>query len=180
MTSPVLGKDLLGLEERSAEQIQLILDTAEPLKEISERTIKKVPALRGMTIVNLFFEPSTRTRISFEFAEKRLSADTVNVAASGSSVTKGETLVDTARNLEAMRIDMVVIRHGASGAAQFLGQRIRSNTIHACDGKHEHPTQGLLGMRTLRDKFGRLEGLKVAIVGDVLHSGVARSNIWGL
>src|SRR4026208_750044 len=125
MTSPVLGKDLLGLEELSAEQITLILDTAEPLKEISERTIKKVPALRGMTIVNLFFEPSTRTRISFEFAEKRLSADTVNVASSGSSVTKGETLVDTARNLEAMKIDMVVIRHPASGAAQVLGSGVR-------------------------------------------------------
>src|SRR6187200_290699 len=180
MTSPVLGKDLLGLEERSAEQITLILDTAEPLKEISERTIKQVPALRGMTIVNLFFEASTRTRISFEFAEKRLSADTVNVAAQGSSVSKGETLVDTARNLEAMRIDMVVIRHPASGAAQFLGERIRSNVINAGDGKHEHPTQGLLDMLTLRDKFGRIEGLKVAICGDSLHSRVARSNIWGL
>ena len=180
MNSPVLGKDLLGLEELSAEQILLILDTAGPLKEISERTIKKVPALRGMTIVNLFFEASTRTRISFEFAEKRLSADTVNVAASMSSVSKGETLVDTARNLEAMRIDMVVIRHPASGAARFLGERIRSNVINAGDGKHEHPTQGLLDMLTLRDKFGRIEGLKVAICGDSLHSRVARSNIWGL
>src|SRR4051812_32006947 len=141
-----LGKDLVGLEPLSAEQVQLILDTAEPFKEVSERAIKKVPALRGKTIVNLFFEASTRTRISFEFAEKRLSADTVNVAAAGSSVSKGETLVDTAKNLEAMRIDMVVIRHGASGAAQFLGQRIRSNVINAGDGKHEHPTQGLLDM----------------------------------
>ena len=180
MSAPSLGKDLVGLEPLSAEQIQLILDTAEPFKEVSERPIKKVPALRGKTIVNLFFEASTRTRISFEFAEKRLSADTVNVAAAGSSVSKGETLVDTARNLEAMRIDMVVIRHGASGAAQFLGQRIRSNVINAGDGKHEHPTQALLDMLTLRDRFGRIEGLKIAICGDILHSRVARSNIWGL
>jgi aspartate carbamoyltransferase catalytic subunit len=175
-----LGKDLIGLEELSADQIRLILDTAEPFKEVSERQIKKVPALRGKTVVNLFFEASTRTRISFEFAEKRLSADTVSVAASGSSVSKGETLVDTARNLEAMRIDMVVIRHGSSGAAKFLGDRIASNVINAGDGKHEHPTQGLLDILTLRDKFGKIEGLKVAICGDVLHSRVARSNIWGL
>lgn len=175
-----LGKDLLGLEPLTGGQIKLILDTAEPFKEISERAIKKVPTLRGATIVNLFFEASTRTRVSFEFAEKRLSADTVNVAASGSSVSKGETLVDTARNLEAMRIDMVVIRHGASGAARFLADRIESNVINAGDGTHEHPTQGLLDMLTLRDHFGRLEGLKVCIVGDVLHSRVARSNIWGL
>ncbi len=181
MSAPgALGKDLLGLEQLSADQIRLILDTAEPFKEISERAIKKVPTLRGSTIVNLFFEASTRTRISFEFAEKRLSADTVNVASSGSSVSKGETLVDTARNLEAMRIDMVVIRHGASGAAQFLAERIESNVINAGDGTHEHPTQGLLDMLTLRDHFKRLEGLKVCIVGDVLHSRVARSNIWGL
>jgi aspartate carbamoyltransferase catalytic subunit len=175
-----LGKDLLGLEPLSGEQIQLILDTAEPFKEISERAIKKVPTLRGATIVNLFFEASTRTRVSFEFAEKRLSADTVNVAASGSSVSKGETLVDTARNLEAMRIDMVVIRHAASGAARFLADRIESNVINAGDGTHEHPTQGLLDMLTLRDRFKRLDGIKVCIVGDVLHSRVARSNIWGL
>ena len=179
MTS-VLGKDLTGLEKLTREQITAILDTAEPFKEVSERPIKKVPALRGKTIVNLFFEASTRTRISFEFAEKRLSADTVNVQAAGSSVSKGETLVDTARNLEAMRIDMVVIRHGSSGAAAFLGDRIRSNVINAGDGKHEHPTQGLLDLLTLRDRFGSLEGLKVCIVGDVLHSRVARSNIWGL
>lgn len=178
--SGTLGKDLLGLEPLSGEQIRLILDTAEPFKEISERAIKKVPALRGSTIVNLFFENSTRTRISFEFAEKRLSADTVNVSSSGSSVSKGETLVDTARNLEAMRIDMVVIRHGASGAAQFLADRIESNVINAGDGTHEHPTQGLLDLLTLRDNFGKLEGLRVCIVGDVLHSRVARSNIWGL
>ncbi|MBA3341033.1 MAG: aspartate carbamoyltransferase catalytic subunit [Gemmatimonadaceae bacterium] len=179
MTS-ALGKDLLGLESLSSEQIRLILDTAEPFKEISERAIKKVPALRGSTIVNLFFENSTRTRISFEFAEKRLSADTVNVSASGSSVSKGETLVDTARNLEAMRIDMVVIRHGASGAAHFLAERIESNVINAGDGTHEHPTQGLLDLLTLRDRLGDLAGKKVCICGDVLHSRVARSNIWGL
>jgi aspartate carbamoyltransferase catalytic subunit len=175
-----LGKDLVGLEHLAPEQLRLILDTAEPFKEVSERPIKKVPALRGKTIVNLFFESSTRTRISFEFAEKRLSADTVNVGPTGSAVQKGETLVDTARNLEAMRIDMVVIRHAASGAAGFLGQRIRSNVINAGDGKHEHPTQALLDLLTLRDKFGRIEGLKVCLVGDVLHSRVARSNLWGL
>jgi aspartate carbamoyltransferase catalytic subunit len=180
VTPSTLGKDLVGLEFLSADQIRLILDTAEPFKEVSERAIKKVPALRGKTIVNLFFEASTRTRISFEFAEKRLSADTVNVTASGSSVLKGETLVDTARNLEAMRIDLVVIRHPASGAAQFLASRIRSNVINAGDGKHEHPTQGLLDLLTLRDRFGKIEGLKVAICGDVLHSRVARSNLWGL
>jgi aspartate carbamoyltransferase catalytic subunit len=179
VTSP-LGKDLLGLAPLTAEQIRLVLDTAEPFKEISERAIKKVPALRGQTIVNLFFEASTRTRISFEFAEKRLSADTVNVASAGSSVSKGETLVDTARNLEAMRIDMVVIRHGASGAAQFLAERIESNVINAGDGTNEHPTQGLLDMLTLRDHFGTLEGKRICICGDVLHSRVARSNIWGL
>ena len=179
MTAP-LGKDLLGLEPLSAEQINLVLDTAEPFKEISERAIKKVPALRGATVVNLFFEASTRTRISFEFAEKRLSADTVNVASSGSSVAKGETLVDTARNLEAMRIDMVVIRHGSSGAARFLAERIESNVINAGDGTHEHPTQGLLDLLTLRDHFTTLAGRRVCICGDVLHSRVARSNIWGL
>ena len=182
MTSPptFLGKDLIGLEHLAREQIQAILDTAEVFKEISERPIKKVPVLRGKTIVNLFFEPSTRTRISFEFAEKRLSADTVNVASMGSSVSKGETLVDTARNLEAMRIDMVVIRHSASGAARFLADRIPSNVINAGDGRHEHPTQGLLDLLTIRDHRGAIEGLRVCIVGDVLHSRVARSNIWGL
>ena len=179
MTSP-LGKDLLGLEQLTAEQINLVLDTAQPLKEISERTIKKVPTLRGATIVNLFFEASTRTRISFEFAEKRMSADTVNVASAGSSVSKGETLVDTARNLEAMRIDMVVIRHPASGAAHFLAERIESNVINAGDGTHEHPTQALLDLLTLRDHFGSIAGKRVCLCGDVLHSRVARSNIWGL
>jgi aspartate carbamoyltransferase catalytic subunit len=175
-----LGKDLVGLEDLTREQIHAILDTAEPFKEISERQIKKVPVLRGQTIVNLFFQPSTRTPISFEFAEKRLSADTVNISSTGSSVQKGETLVDTARNLEAMRIDMVVIRHGSSGAARFLADRIPSNVINAGDGQHEHPTQALLDMLTIRDRFGSLEGRKVCIVGDILHSRVARSNIWAL
>lgn len=173
-------KDLLGLEELSREELLMILDTAEPFKEISQRYIKKVPVLRGNTIVNLFFEPSTRTRISFEFAEKRLSADTTNISQSMSSLVKGETLVDTARNLEAMKIDMVVIRHNASGAAKFLAERIVSNVINAGDGFHEHPTQGLLDLLTIRDKLDRIEGLRVVIVGDIMHSRVARSNIWGL
>ena len=177
---PALGKDLVGLESLSQEEILMILDTAEPFKEISERRIKKVPVLRGKTIVNLFFEASTRTRVSFEFAEKRLSADTVNISAAGSSVIKGETLVDTARNLEAMRIDMVVMRHGSSGAARFLADRIPSNVINAGDGRHEHPTQGLLDLLTIRDHCNRIEGLKVCLVGDILHSRVARSNIYGL
>ncbi|MEE2900586.1 MAG: aspartate carbamoyltransferase catalytic subunit [Gemmatimonadota bacterium] len=175
-----LGKDLVGLEPLSREQILTILDTAEPFKEISERRIKKVPVLRGQTIVNLFFEASTRTRVSFEFAEKRLSADTVNISSTGSSVSKGETLVDTARNLEAMRIDMVVMRHGSSGAARFLAERIPSSVINAGDGQHEHPTQALLDLLTIRDHRGRIEGLKVCIVGDILHSRVARSNLFGL
>ena len=179
-TVSALGKDLIGLEPLTAEQIRSILDTAEPFKEISERRIKKVPVMRGKTIVNLFFEPSTRTRISFEFAEKRLSADTVNITQAGSSVSKGETLVDTARNLEAMRIDMVVMRHGSSGAAKFLAERIPSSVINGGDGSHEHPTQGLLDMLTIRDRLGKIEGVKVCIVGDVLHSRVARSNIYGL
>ena len=177
---PTLGKDLVGLESLSQEQILMILDTAEPFKEISERRIKKVPVLRGKTIVNLFFEASTRTRVSFEFAEKRLSADTVNISVAGSSVIKGETLVDTARNLEAMRIDMVVMRHGSSGAAKFLADRIPSNVINAGDGRHEHPTQGLLDLLTIRDHCDRVQGLKVCLVGDILHSRVARSNIYGL
>ena len=175
-----LGKDLVGLELLTAEQILTILNTAEAFKEISERRIKKVPVLRGKTIVNLFFEASTRTRVSFEFAEKRLSADTVNISSSGSSVVKGETLVDTARNLEAMRIDMVVMRHSSSGAAKFLAERIPSSVINAGDGNHEHPTQALLDMLTIRDHFAKIEGLKVCLVGDILHSRVARSNIYGL
>jgi aspartate carbamoyltransferase catalytic subunit len=175
-----LGKDLIDLKNLSREQIIGILDTAEPFKEISERPIKKVPVLRGQTIVNLFMEPSTRTRVSFEFAEKRLSADTVNISSSESSLQKGETLVDTARNLEAMRIHMVVVRHGSSGSARFLADRIPSNVINAGDGQHAHPTQALLDLLTIRDRFGDIEGRRVCIVGDIQHSRVARSNIWGL
>ena len=180
LVNPALGKDLLGLEELTREQILSILDTAEAFKEISERPVRKVPYLRGQTVVNAFFENSTRTRVSFEFAEKRMGADTVSISTTGSSVQKGETLVDTARNLEAMRIDMVVIRHASSGSARFLGERIESHVINAGDGKHEHPTQGLLDMLTIRDHRGSLEGLKVCICGDVLHSRVARSNLHGL
>ena len=179
-SATLLGKDLLALAPLSAAQIKLILDTAQPFRELIERPIKKVPTLRGATVVNLFFEASTRTRISFEFAEKRLSADTVNIAASGSSVVKGETLVDTARNLEAMRIDMVVIRHGASGAARFLADRIESTVINAGDGTHEHPSQALLDAATIRKAKGRIAGLEIAIVGDIEHSRVARSNIYAL
>tara|TARA_Y100000590_G_scaffold469876_1_gene660292 strand:- start:2390 stop:3361 length:972 start_codon:yes stop_codon:yes gene_type:complete len=180
VTESFIGKDLVGLEHLNSQQILNILDTAESFKEISDRKIKKVPVLRGKTIVNLFFEPSTRTRISFEFAEKRLSADTVNISSKGSSVVKGETLVDFARNLEAMRIDMVVMRHGSSGAAKFLAERIPSMVINAGDGSHEHPTQALLDMLTIRDQIGYIEGLKICIVGDILHSRVARSNVYGL
>ncbi|MFQ5824497.1 MAG: aspartate carbamoyltransferase catalytic subunit [bacterium] len=173
-------KHLLGLEGLTKEEITFIIDTAESFKEVLTRPIPKVPTLRGKTVVNLFFEPSTRTRISFELAEKRLSADSVNFAASSSSVLKGETLRDTARNIEAMKIDMVVIRHSAAGAPHFLTQCVDASIINAGDGQHEHPTQGLLDLMTLRDKFKIIEGLKVAIVGDITHSRVARSNIYGL
>jgi len=174
------SRHLLGLEGMSKEDITLILDTAASFKEVLERPIKKVPPLQGKTIVNLFFESSTRTRISFELAERRLSADVVNFAASGSSVSKGETLKDTARNIEAMKIDMVVIRHSASGAPHFLTRVVKANVINAGDGAHEHPTQALLDMMTLREKHGSLEGLRICIVGDILHSRVALSNIYGL
>ena len=174
------SRNLLGLEGVSKEDLTLILDTAASFKEVLERPIKKVPPLQGKTIVNLFFESSTRTRISFELAERRLSADVVSFAASGSSVSKGETLKDTARNIEAMKIDMVVIRHAAAGAAHFLSRVVDANVINAGDGAHEHPTQGLLDMYTLREKYGSLEGLRICIVGDILHSRVARSNIYGL
>ena len=174
------SRHLLGLEGMSKEDITLILDTAASFKEVLERPIKKVPPLQGKTIVNLFFESSTRTRISFELAERRLSADVVNFAASGSSVSKGETLKDTARNIEAMKIDMVVIRHSASGAPHFLTRVVKANVINAGDGAHEHPTQALLDMMTLREKHGSLEGLRICIVGDILHSRVALSNIFGL
>ena len=174
------SRHLLGLEGMSKEDITLILDTAASFKEILGRPIKKVPPLQGKTIVNLFFESSTRTRISFELAERRLSADVVNFASSGSSVSKGETLKDTARNIEAMKIDMVVIRHSASGAPHFLTRVVKANVINAGDGAHEHPTQALLDMMTLREKHGSLEGLRICIVGDIVHSRVALSNIYGL
>ncbi|MDZ7373843.1 MAG: aspartate carbamoyltransferase catalytic subunit [candidate division KSB1 bacterium] len=173
-------RHLLGLQGMPREDIQLILDTAQTFKEVLQRPIPKVPTLRGKTVVNLFFEPSTRTRISFELAEKRLSADTVNFTASSSSVLKGETLRDTARNIEAMKVDIVVIRHSAAGAPHFLSRHVRANVINAGDGRHEHPTQALLDMMTIREKFGTLEGLRVAIVGDIANSRVARSNLYGL
>jgi len=173
-------RHLLGLEGVDGEDIGLILDTAISFKEILSRTIPKVPTLRGVTVVNLFYEPSTRTRISFELAEKRLSADTISFSTSGSSVSKGETLKDTVWNIEAMKIDMVVIRHQASGAPHYLSECCSSTIINAGDGAHEHPTQGLLDMYTIREKYGKLDGLKVVIVGDIKHSRVARSNIWGL
>ena len=171
---------LLGLEGVAADDINLILDTAISFKEILARKIPKVPTLRGVTVVNLFYEASTRTRISFELAEKRLSADTVNFSASGSSVAKGESLKDTVWNIEAMKIDMVVIRHQAAGAPHYLSTCCESTIINAGDGAHEHPTQALLDMYTIREKYGHIEGLKVVIVGDIKHSRVARSNIWGL
>jgi len=173
-------KDLLGLEELSPEEIALILDTANSFKEVSERPVKKVPALRGKTIAHLFLEPSTRTRISFELAAKRLSADTIGVSGSSSSILKGETTKDTARNIEAMKVDMIVMRHSASGAPHRLSKEVRAAVLNAGDGAHEHPTQALLDMYTIREKKGKIAGLNVAIIGDIAHSRVARSNIWGL
>ncbi|MDE2825149.1 MAG: aspartate carbamoyltransferase catalytic subunit [Gemmatimonadota bacterium] len=174
-------RHLIGLEDYAREEIGLILDTADSFKEVIRRPIRKVPALRGKNVVNLFFESSTRTRLSFELAEKQLSADTLNFASTGSSVSKGESLSDTARNIEAMQVDCVVVRHAAAGAPLFLSQCLSSAVvINAGDGAHEHPTQGLLDLLTMRDALGRLEGLKVALIGDIAHSRVARSNIWGL
>ena len=173
-------KHLLGLYDYSEQDITEILDNAERMREILDRPVKKVPTLRGVTVVNLFFEPSTRTRVSFELAEKRLSADTLNFSASGSALSKGETLLDTALNIEAMKIDVVVMRHKSAGSAHFLSQHLDSIIINAGDGCHEHPTQALLDMLTLRDKFGTLRGLKVGLVGDISHSRVALSNIIGL
>jgi len=172
-----MKKDLLGIADLSRDEIVLILDTAEAMREIGERPIKKVPTLRGKTVVNLFYEPSTRTRTSFEIAEKRLSADTLNIAVSTSSVLKGETLADTAMNIEAMAPDMIVLRHPSSGAAHMLARLCRSRVINAGDGMHEHPTQALLDAFTIRERKGRLDGLKIAIVGDLLHSRVLRSNV---
>jgi aspartate carbamoyltransferase catalytic subunit len=170
-------KDLLGIAELAPEEILLVLDTAESFREVSLRSIKKVPTLRGKTVVNLFFEPSTRTRSSFEIAERRLSADSLSFAASGSSLSKGESLVDTALNLEAMAPDLIVIRHQHPGAPAMLARRLRSGVINAGDGAHEHPTQALLDAFTIRRHKGRLAGLRIAIVGDIEHSRVVRSNI---
>jgi len=177
---PLSSPHLLGLNGVPKEDIQLILDTATTFREILERPIKKVPTLQGKTVVNLFYESSTRTRISFELAEKRLSADSINFAVSGSSVSKGETLKDTVRNIEAMKVDMIVVRHSAAGVPLMLTKISDANVINAGDGIHEHPTQALLDMYSIREKLGRIAGLKVCIVGDVAHSRVALSNIYGL
>jgi aspartate carbamoyltransferase catalytic subunit len=173
-------KDLLGLEYLTKEQIEHILLTAESFKEVSTRGVKKVPALRGKTVVNLFYEPSTRTRVSFEIAAKRLSADVINIETETSSIRKGETLIDTGLNIQALKADMIVVRHNASGAAAMLARHVSISVVNAGDGWHEHPTQALLDIFTLKQKLGRIEGLKVSIVGDIAHSRVARSNIWGL
>ena len=173
-------KDILGIQDMTTDEISLILETAESFLEISTREIKKVPTLRGKSVINLFYEASTRTRTSFEIAGKRLSADTINISASTSSVVKGETLLDTARTLEAMNPDIIVLRHSAAGAPHLLARMVRQSIINAGDGAHEHPSQALLDMMTIKEKKGRIAGLKVAIVGDILHSRVARSNIYGL
>ena len=173
-------KDILGIKDLTVDEINLILETAESFLEISTRKIKKVPTLRGKTIINLFYEASTRTRTSFEIAAKRLSADTINISSSTSSVVKGETLIDTARNLEAMNPDIIVIRHSAAGAPHLLASLVKQSIINAGDGAHEHPTQALLDMKTIKEKKGKISGLKVAIIGDIEHSRVARSNIYGL
>jgi aspartate carbamoyltransferase catalytic subunit len=175
--SRLRGKDLLGIADLDVSEINLILDTAEAMKEVASRPIKKVPTLRGKTVINLFFEPSTRTRTSFEIAEKRLSADTLNIAIAMSSVVKGETLIDTALNLEAIAPAMMVVRHASSGACHLLARTCRAGIVNAGDGTHEHPTQGLLDAFTIRERKGRIAGLKIAIVGDLLHSRVFRSNI---
>jgi aspartate carbamoyltransferase catalytic subunit len=180
MTTHWTRKDLLGLRELSANEIHFILETADAFKQVGTREIKKVPALRGKTLINFFIEPSTRTRTSFELAAFRLSADVINISASSSSLTKGETLKDTARNLEALHADILVLRHSSAGAPQFLAQQLKSSVINAGDGAHEHPTQGLLDLYTIREKRGRIEDLHVVIVGDILFSRVARSNIFGL
>jgi aspartate carbamoyltransferase catalytic subunit len=173
-------KHLLGLQDLSADEIRFVLDTADSFKEVSTRSVKKVPALRGKVVVNLFFEDSTRTRTSFGLAAQRLSADVIDFSQKNSSVNKGETLIDTARNIEAMGIDIIVLRHPASGAAHLLSRHVQSSVVNAGDGSHEHPTQGLLDLYTIRERFKKIEGLKVAIVGDIANSRVARSNLWAL
>ena len=178
MISSLRSKDLLGIEPLTADEITLLLDTAESMRSIADRPIKKVPALRGRLIVNLFFEASTRTRFSFETAEKWLSADSLNFAAKGSSVEKGESLLDTARNLQAMSPDLIVIRHVSPGVPHFLARNLEAGVVNAGDGAHEHPTQALLDALTMRQRFGKLGGLTVLIAGDIAHSRVVRSNIW--
>ena len=173
-------KHLLGLEHLSVDEIRHVLETADSFKEVSTRSVKKVPALRGRVVVNVFFEDSTRTRTSFALAAQRLSADVIDFSEKNSSVNKGETLVDTARNIEAMGVDILVVRHPAAGAAEVLSRQVKCSVVNAGDGAHEHPTQGLLDLYTIRERFGRIAGLKVAIVGDISNSRVARSNIWGL
>jgi len=173
-------KDILDMKDLSVEEINLILDTADSFLEVSTREIKKVPTLRGKTIINLFVEASTRTRTSFEIAGKRLSADTINISGSSSSIIKGETLIDTARNLEAMNPDVIVLRHSAAGTPHMLARLVKPSVINAGDGAHEHPTQALLDLMTIREKKGRIAGLKIALVGDIAHSRVARSNIYGM
>jgi len=173
-------KDLLGLEYLSKEEINIILDTAASFKEVLSRPLRKVPTLRGKTVVNLFYEPSTRTRISFELAAKRLSADVINIGKESSSIQKGETLIDTGKNLEALKADILVVRHNSSGAAMMLSRALDISVVNAGDGWHEHPTQALLDIFTLRQKLNKIHGLKVTIIGDIAHSRVARSNIWGL
>lgn len=173
-------KNLLDLQKLSKEEIGIILETAKSFKEVSARDVKKVPALRGKTVVMLFFEPSTRTRVSFELAAKRLSADTINISASGSSLSKGESALDTARNIEAMNVDAIIVRHSSSGVPQILSENLNASVINAGDGCRAHPTQALLDMFTIREKLGTIKGLKIAIIGDIRHSRVARSNIWGL
>src|SRR5687768_5677688 len=177
---PWTRKHLLALESLSADEIRAILDTADGFKEVSTRSIKKVPALRGRVVVNAFWEASTRTRTSFELAAQRLSADVIDFSEKGSSVAKGETLIDTARTIEAMGVDVIVIRHPASGSAELLSRTVKCSVVNAGDGAHEHPTQGLLDLYTIRERFGRVEGLKVAIVGDIANSRVARSNLFAL
>jgi aspartate carbamoyltransferase catalytic subunit len=173
-------KHLLGLEELSADEIRFVLDTAESFKEVSTRSVKKVPALRGRVVVNAFFEDSTRTRTSFALASQRLSADIIDFSEKTSSTSKGETLIDTARNIEAMGVDIIVLRHSAAGAATLVSRAVQCSVVNAGDGAHEHPTQALLDVYTIRERFGRVEGLKVAIVGDIANSRVARSNLWAL
>ncbi len=173
-------KHLLGLHELSADELRFILDTAHSFKEVSTRSVKKVPALRGRVVVNAFWEDSTRTRVSFQLAAQRLSADTIDFSEKSSSVNKGETLIDTARNIEAMGVDVIVIRHPAAGAAHLLSRTVKCSVVNAGDGAHEHPTQGLLDLYTIRERFGKVQGLKVAIVGDIANSRVARSNLFAL